>query len=437
MNDSSTVLVVEDDAAMRDLLTDELKDARYRIVSAADGHEAMEQLDRHAIDAVVTDLMMPGLNGDALLDQVRVRHPRLPVIIITAFGTIDTAVRAVKAGAFHFLPKPFRMAELAATLESALTRERESSEMDRLARDADAAWHGVIAAGAAMRRIREMVEKAATADTPVLLTGESGTGKELLARAMHRANRRHSGRFIAVNCSSIPEPMLDKLLFGPDGFFVEAAGGTIFLDEIGELSPALQVRLLRQLEARDAAAAGDTTTRSHDVRVVTASETRLADKVEAGAFRQDLYYRLSVIAIIVPPLRERDGEFLPLVTHFLKKHGERLERSGVTISPEALEVMRRHAWPGNVRELENVIERALVLGHDTSIGIADLPEGLLTPAGAREVVPPLQSVALVEREHILRTLRAVAGNKAAAARLLGFDRKTLYRKLKQYDIRHG
>jgi DNA-binding NtrC family response regulator len=448
MKGAPRILVVEDDAAMRDLLADELRDAGFTIVTAADGHEALEQLERHEVHAVVTDLQMPGLTGDKLLEEIRTRDVRLPVVIITAFGTIDTAVRTIKAGAFHFLPKPFPMDQLVATLEEALNRSREAGEMERLSLD-DGSEGGIIAAGPAMRRVMDMVRRAASADTPVLLQGDSGTGKELVARALHGGNPARTGRFLAVNCSAIPENLIESLLFGHrrgsftdarddrPGLFQDAAGGTIFLDEVGDMPMSLQGKLLRVLQEKEVTPVGATTPVPVDVRVVAATHRDLAQRVKEGAFREDLFYRLNVIVVRIPPLRERAEDFLPLIAHFLRKHGERLGKPEAAVAPEAIEVMRRHAWPGNVRELENVVERALVLGRGSRIEMVDLPEALLKPADDRESLPPLQSVALVEREHILKTLRAVAGNKAAAARLLGLDRKTLYRKLKQYHIQQG
>jgi DNA-binding NtrC family response regulator len=445
----ATILVGEDDEAMRELLEVELRDARYQVVTSAGGAEALTQIERHAVDAVVTDLQMPGMTGDQLLKELRVKRPGVPVVIITAFGTIDTAVRTMKAGAYHFVPKPFRMEQLLLTLDAALTERREAQDLERMTREATDDDTAVVARCPAMQRTLDLVSRAATADTPVLLLGESGTGKELLARALHSRNAGRKGRFIAVNCSAIPENLMESQLFGHrrgsftdaredrPGLFQEANGGTIFLDEVGDMPVLLQAKLLRVLQEKEVHPLGAAAPVTVDVRVIAATHHDLAAAVREGRFRQDLYYRLNVIAIQIPPLRERSEDILPLIAHFLHKHGLRRGRSDVVLAPAALEIMRNHSWPGNVRELENVIERALVLGGDRVIGVEDLPDSLLgVSQNAEGVDVNLMPVALVEREHILKTLRAVAGNKAAAARLLGLDRKTLYRKLKIYQIKH-
>jgi DNA-binding NtrC family response regulator len=444
MSDRQTVLVVEDDAAMRELLEDELKDAGYAVVTAAEGNEALAQIARHRVDAVVSDLKMPGLQGRDLLDQVRLRDPSIPVVIITAFGSIDTAVDAIKAGAFHFVSKPFHTEQLLATLDDALrTRSHQRQLSDHLA---SASRSGIVAEGQGMRKILDLVRRAAAADSPVLLAGESGTGKELLARFLHTENRSRKGKFVAVNCSAIPENLLESQLFGHRrgsftdaredriGLFLEAEGGTLFLDEIGDMPLPLQGKLLRVLQEKEVLPLGASTPIRTDVRVIAASNRNLETLAAEGRFRSDLFYRLSVIVIRIPPLRERREDLIPLMAHFLRKHGERLGKADVRIGPEALDAMMAYSWPGNVRELENAVERALVLGQKPVIGLEDLPESLWSAPPIVEENTGMTSVAHVEREHILKTLRAVAGNKAAAARLLGVDRKTLYRKLKAYRI---
>jgi DNA-binding NtrC family response regulator len=440
------VLVVEDDDAMRDLLEEELRESSYDVLTAADGPEALAQLERHPVDIVVTDLQMPGMTGHELLHEVRIRRPGTPVVIITAFGTIDTAVQAIKSGAFHFVPKPFRMEQLLATLGTALSQRHEARELERLSAETGEWNSDVVAHGSPMKRTLDIVSRAAAADTPVLLLGESGTGKELLARALHQGNPTRTGRFVAVNCSAIPEHLMESQLFGHRrgaftdaredhrGLFQEAQGGSIFLDEIGDMPVLLQAKLLRVLQEREVHPVGAAAPVKIDVRVIAATHHDLAAAVQEGRFRQDLYYRLNVIAIPIPPLRNRPEDLLPLIAHFLGKHGPRLGRTNPTVSAEVLDKLRQHDWPGNVRELENVIERALVLGQGSVIGLEDLPDSLFRtqPQSSGQSLLP---VAQVEREHILRTLRAVAGNKAAAARLLGLDRKTLYRKLKIYQIK--
>ena len=297
-----------------------------------------------------------------------------------------------------------------------------------------------------MQEVVSLIERAARRDTPILLSGESGTGKELLARAIHKKSPRAQGPFVAVNCSAIPETLLESELFGyrrgaftdaradQRGFFQSADHGTLFLDEIGDMAAPLQAKLLRVLQGKEVQPLGAPAPVTVDVRVVTATHQNLDVLVREGRFRQDLLYRINVVEVVVPPLRDRPEDFAPLVAHLLDKLGTRLERPGCTISPEAMAILTQYPWPGNVRELENVIERALVLGASDSIGIDDLPERLrrLTEPSSRDGAE--RRLVDVEREHIRRTLEAAAGNKAAAARSLGVNRKTLYRKLQQHHI---
>jgi len=436
------ILVVEDDAEMRLLLEDELQAAGYIVDQAADGGEALARLRGGDYDAIVTDLVMPGIKGDELLARVREWDPGLPVVIMTAFGSIESAVDSMRGGAYHYLTKPFRVEALIDTVRAALQERALRRTGDPAV---DESPPGLVAESAGMRRVLEMLRRAAVADTPVLIRGESGTGKELLARALHDGSGRRGHAFVAVNCSAIPDTLLESQLFGyrrgaftdaredRPGLFQQAHQGTMFLDEIGDMPLALQSKLLRVLQEREIQPLGATTPEPVDVRVVAATHRDLEAACAAGAFREDLYYRLNVIPVEVPPLRERPDDLVPLIGHFLEKHGRRLGRADVTVSREALDLMRGYAWPGNVRELENAIERALVLGQDDRIGPEDLPPALkkrpVTPAPDE-----VRSLSEVEREQILRALRSVRGNKTAAARLLGLDRKTLYRKLDLYQI---
>jgi transcriptional regulator with PAS, ATPase and Fis domain len=304
----------------------------------------------------------------------------------------------------------------------------------------------ILAESQAMRNALDLIDRAATCDTPVLILGESGTGKELLARALHRTSPRADGPFIAVNCSAIPETLLESELFGHrkgaftdahqdrPGLFQTAEGGTIFLDEIGDMAPALQGKLLRVLQEKEVQPLGGMAPVPIDVRIVTATHRDLMRLVESDRFREDLMYRINVIEVHVPPLRERPDDLLPLVDHFLDKHGRLLGKCGSTVSKEAMAALRRHRWPGNVRELENVIERALVLGDSNVVDLGDLPQRLRDQPSRDSSAARGRRLADVEREHIIRTLREAAGNKAAAARVLGLDRKTLYRKLTLHHI---
>jgi len=451
------VLVVEDDDAMRALLAEEIGAAGHVVAASSGGAQALAHLETHPVDVVVTDLEMPGMRGNELLTRIREREPDLPVVIITAFGSIESAVEIVKAGAFHYVAKPFRMDQLVTTIENAL-RERRLRLENAALRTVVARPAPLVAESPAMRRVLELVDRAAAAaDTPVLFLGESGTGKELLTRALHERSRRAHGPFMALNCSAIPETLLESQLFGHRrgaftdaredrrGLFQEDDGGTLFLDEIGDMSLPLQAKLLRVLEEDEVRPLGATASVRVDVRVVAATHRDLDALIAAGRFRQDLFSRLNVITVRIPPLRDRPEDLEPLVRALVEKHRRRLGRAACVIAPEAMELLHRHRWPGNVRELENALERALVLGRDDVIGPHDLPESLTTttsrlatPGGGASpgdlATAPDRPLEAVEREHILATLRGVRGNKAAAARILGVDRKTLYRKLGAYGI---
>ena len=448
MTPPGRILVVEDDDEMRRLLEEELTEAGHKVVTSGSGSAALECLEHGPVDLVVTDLMMPGLKGDELLAKIRTRKSNLPVIIITAFGSVDSAVAAVKAGAYHYLVKPFSMEQLRVTVENALRERSLWNEVLQLREALGEGNPGVVAESSAMREVLDLILRASGADTPVLLLGESGTGKEILARLLHSQSRRSEGPFMAVNCSAIPEALLESQLFGHRrgaftdaredrrGLFQEAQGGTLFLDEIGDMPVALQAKILRALQEKEIHPLGAPAPLKVDARIVAATHRKLESLIETGRFRQDLYYRLNVIAVPIPPLRDRPDDILPLAVHLLAKHGRRLGRSSCTLSPEAIDALRRYSWPGNVRELENAIERALVLGRDDVIWLHDLPDALsMAPSSGEVSDGAARPLAEVEREHILKTLGAVRWNKTAAARLLGLDRKTLHRKLGAYGIR--
>jgi DNA-binding NtrC family response regulator len=442
------VLVVEDDDAMRELLADELQAAGYEVVAAGNGAQALARLQRDPVDVVVTDLMMPGMKGNEVLERIRQWDPVMPVVIMTAFGSIESAVESMRAGAYHYVTKPFKMEELVETVGAAVLERRLRAAHERDPSDTHWTSRGIVAESPAMRRALAMIERAAVADTPVLIRGESGTGKELLARALHTTGPRSTRPFVPVNCSAIPETLLESQLFGHrrgaftdaredhTGLFQQADGGTIFLDDIGDMAVAVQSKLLRVLQEREIHPLGAPAPVRVDVRVVAATHRDLEAMCAAGQFRDDLYYRLNVIGVRVPPLRERPGDLVPLIAHFLEKHGARLGRRNVSVGREAIDVMRSSAWPGNVRELENVIERALVLGTSDSIGREDLPESLTT-RHAGTSPDEVRALSEVERDEIVRALRSVNGNKSAAARLLGLDRKTLYRKLDLYGLKEA
>ena len=442
----ATILLVEDDREMRLLLEDELRAAGYAVVSAASAGEALERLSHHPVDIVVTDLVMSGMKGDELLVRVRAGYPGIPVVIMTAFGSIESAVEAMRLGAYHYVTKPFHMDVLLGTVRAALDERRLRHAVQDGAADPPVVIEAFVAESVPMKRLLARLSRAAAADSPVLIRGESGTGKERVARALHGGSPRHQGPFVPVNCSAIPETLLESLLFGHRrgaftdaredraGLFQQADGGTLFLDEIGDMAPSLQAKLLRVLQEGEVHPLGGAAPVRVDVRVVSATHRDLERMCATGGFRSDLYYRLNVIPLVIPPLRERPEDLVPLVTHLLATHGARLGRTGVTVSREAMESLRTRSWPGNVRELENAIERALVLGEGDVLRPEDFTDpGLPPPAAAEE--SEIRSLSVVEREQIVRALRAVKGNKAAAARLLGLDRKTLYRKIELYELK--
>lgn len=438
-----TILIVEDDVEMRRLLEDELESAGYSVTTAESADEALVILPRASIDAVVTDVVMPGMKGDELLTRIRALDPRMPVVIMTAFGGVESAVKAMRAGAYHYVTKPFRMDVLLDTLSAALA-ERELRDAARNLQDLGRRPGGIIAESAAMKRLLVLVGRAASVDSPVMIRGESGTGKELIANALHEMGSRRAQRFVPVNCSAIPEHLLESLLFGHrrgaftdaredrPGLFQIADHGTLFLDEVGDMPQPLQSKLLRTLQESQIQPLGAPAPVSVDVRVVAATHRDLEAMCAAGQFRQDLYYRLNVIPLTIPPLRERPDDLIPLVAHLLANLGARFGRENLTLSREAMALLRQHRWPGNVRELENALERAVVMSDGDLIGPEDVQDTLRISAPASE--QEVRSLSEVEREAIVRALQSSRGNKAAAARLLGLDRKTLYRKIELYDL---
>jgi DNA-binding NtrC family response regulator len=432
------ILLAEDDRELRAFLTELLSDAGYEVAAFATADPAVRELAAGApADLVVTDLIMPGRRGQDLLRETRTARPELNVIVITAFGSIDSAIELVKEGAYDYLTKPFGTDEFLHTVERALAESRVRREAVALARTAATPPAGFIGASRPMQEVYRLIERAARSPHTVLVTGESGTGKELVARALHAASGRAA--FVAVNCAAFPENLLESELFGHEkgaftgairekpGLFEAAHRGSLFLDEIAELPAALQPKLLRALEHGEIRRVGATRPRSVDVRLVAATNRELEQEVRDGRFREDLFWRLNVLHIHLPPLRERTADIPPIVHHFL---------AGRPITAEALGLLSAYPWPGNVRELRNAIERATTLATLDEIRPADLPPriqdagrtaGLVADATRRQA-----TLRDLEREYILEILRQVGGNKSRAADILGLDRKTLYRKLDEY-----
>ena len=432
------VLLVEDDRELRLFLEEILGEAGYRVTACPSADRALGHLAGEGDpDVVVTDLILPGMRGHDLLREVRRIRPELHVVVITAFGAIDSAIELVKAGAFDYLTKPFGTDEFLLTLDRALEDSRPRRERARATRAVVDAPPGFIGGSRAMQELFRLIQRAAPSTFPALITGESGTGKELVARALHAGSRRDP--FVVVNCAALPEHLLESELFGHEkgafsgadrenpGLFQAADGGTLFLDEVGELPTPLQPKLLRALENGEVRPVGSTRSRTVDVRVVTATNRNLEQEVEEGRFRADLFWRLNVVHLHVPALRERPAD-IPLLAEFFL--GQR------AITPEAMAVLTAYPWPGNARELRNALERAATLSATEVIGVEDLPPrvretgraaALLGEASRREL-----SLRELERAYILQVLQQVGGNKSRAAEILELDRKTLYRKLEEW-----
>ncbi|HEY4187290.1 MAG TPA: sigma-54 dependent transcriptional regulator [Polyangia bacterium] len=448
------VLVVEDDAAMSEMLREALDDGGYDVEVAGGGRAGVERIRQGGIDLVVSDVKMPDLDGLDLLREIKAVEPSPHVITITAFGSIDTAIRAVKLGAFDYITKPFEIDQLLLSVDKALSERALRSEVARL-RDEVGRSYGfdnIIGRSPSMQEIFGMVRRLAGSTTSVLVTGDSGTGKELIARSLHFTSPRRHRPFVPINCAAIPDALLESELFGykrgaftdartdKAGIFLEAEGGTIFLDEIAELSPALQAKLLRVLQDREIRPLGGSRSEKIDVRVIAATNRDLDPRLREGSFREDLYYRLNVIHIHLPPLRERTEDILALAEHFLEAATVRTGKTVRELGAAVKKALLGYHWPGNVRELENVIERAVALAEGDVIGMDDLPGSVRerrrtdTLGGALARGMTLEAL---ERSYIERVVLAEGGNKTRAAQKLGLDRKTLYRKLEEYAARGG
>jgi DNA-binding NtrC family response regulator len=442
---TATVLVVDDDASMRDAVAEVLSVNGYRAEPCADAADALERLQDHAVDAVITDLRMPGMKGEALLAEVRHAFPAVPVIAITAFGSVPDAMAVVRAGASDYLEKPFKTQALLDSLGRALRDSEPRREQARLVREQGEHVEGIVGSGPAMRALFGRIARVALSPAPVLITGESGTGKELVTHAVHRASGRRA--LLAVNCGAIPDQLLESELFGhvkgaftgataeKQGLFHAADGGTLFLDEIGEMPLALQPKLLRAIETGEVRRVGDVQARKLEVRIVAATHRDLAVEVEEGRFREDLYWRLRVLHLEVPPLRERASDIPLLIDAFLRRAG-RPEVRGKRLSPEAVALLCEYSWPGNVRELLNTLESMVVFSPADEIGVEQLPAEIQRATGNRRVIRSAAerglSLAELERDYIFEVLQRAGGNKSRAAEILGIPRRTLYRRLDEY-----
>jgi len=452
------LLLVDDEAALRQAIAERLADHGFVVEQASNGEDALARLADFAYDIIITDLRLPGVDGRAVLQSALDRYPEIIAIIITGFGTVKDAVNAIKQGAADFITKPFQFDALLHVVNSALEQRRLRSENAYLRSQLEARYRidGLIGRSRVMRDLFQLLETVAATSSTVLITGETGTGKELAARAIHHNSPRRANRFVAINCSAIPETLLEAELFGhARGAFTGAIGTrqgrleqahkrTLFLDEVGTMSPALQAKLLRVLQEREFERVGDAHTIKIDVRIIAATHSDLAKMVAEGTFREDLFYRLNVIPVQLPALRERREDVPLLVQHFLQKLGaEQVPPRHVTVSQDALRRLMAYAWPGNVRQLENVVERALAFSHGrTQIDVQDLGAEIQNLPASPEGSPtwfPDEGIDLeryiegVELTLIKRSLERTQGNKVQAARLLNLKRTTLIEKLKRLE----
>jgi two-component system response regulator AtoC len=450
------ILIVDDDTALCELLAEGLAPHGFDCTWLTSSAAALARMQSEEFDVLVSDINLPAMNGLELCARIGENRPDLPVIVITAFGNFDTAVAAIRAGAYDFITKPFDVDVVALSLGRAVRHRRLREEVRRL-RQAVSGLQGfeeVVGSSPAMGAVYDLLARLADSEATVLVTGESGTGKEIVARALHRRSRRKQGPFVAVNCAAMPEALLESELFGHVkgaftdarasrlGLLAQSNGGTLFLDEIGDMPLALQPKILRALEDRVIRPVGGEQEVRFDARIVTASHRDLETLVEEGRFREDLYYRINVVHVALPALRARGGDILQLAQVFLERFATQSAKQVRSISSAAAEKLLVYPWPGNVRELRNTMERAVALTRYETIAVEDLPDKIKHYQGSHVIVAsddPSELVPLeeVERRYILRVMEAVSGNKTLASRVLALDRKTLYRKLEQFAGKTG
>ncbi|MFH1035332.1 MAG: sigma-54 dependent transcriptional regulator [Pseudomonadota bacterium] len=444
------ILIVEDDAVARRNLQHILeKGGEYQIETAGGGAEALQKLARGSYDLVMTDLRMEKVDGMAVLAEVRSRHPETEVIMLTAYASVDSAIEAMKLGAFHYIAKPYKIDEVRAQVAHALEKTRLKEELQQLRRDLKAreGLGLILGNNANIQKMVRTLKQIAPTECNVLITGETGTGKEVFARAVHFASPRAEARFMAFNCGALTEDLLASELFGHErgaftgavtskrGLFEAAEGGTIFLDEIGDMPTPMQVKLLRVIQEKVVLRVGGTEPVPVDVRIVAATHQDLKKLVEEGRFRSDLFYRLNVVSLNVPPLRERQDDVPLLATHFLQKYATQQNKNIRGISPEMMRILGGYQFPGNVRELENVIERAVALSTGDMLEVGDLPDDLKEPSlGGALPEGNLPTLEEKERQYVLWVLAQTRGNRTKAAEILGVDRVSLWRKLKRYGL---
>ena len=442
----STLLIVEDEDIMRGILAQLMTEAGFRVLEAATAEEAIDLFAAESPALTITDIELGGMNGIELLDRIKQLDSEAMVIMITAYSSVDTAIAALRKGAYDYITKPFINEDILQTARNALRQRDLFRENRYLRRELQQRYHfeNIIGRSDALTAIFRLVEKIANTTSSVLIQGESGTGKELIARAIHYGSARADAPFVAINCAALPESLLESELFGyvkgaftgansnKTGLFKTADGGTLFLDEISEMPASLQVKLLRALQEREFLPLGSTRPVSFDARLIAATNRNLEEEIAGARFREDLYYRLSVFSLTLPPLRERREDIPLLIRFFVEKYCRLLNVPPKTVSEEAMQAMINYEWRGNVRELQNAIERSVTLS-DERIERSHLPQKVLESSPAPlDRTDQLLTLDELERRHILGTLQRVADDKAAAAALLGIDLSTLYRKLKRY-----
>jgi len=449
------ILIIDDEESFRHMLSVILKKERYDVETASNGEEGLQKIAVSPFDQILCDIRMPHMDGIEFLSKAQKAGMDAPIIMMSAYGTVDTAIEAMKLGAYDYISKPFKPDEIILTLKKAEERERLRKENELLRKEVEREYSfaNIVSKNEKMQKIFEVIKKVAQYKSTILITGESGTGKELVAKALHYNSDRSQKPFIPVNCGAIPENLLESELFGhakgaftdairtKKGLFEEADGGTLFLDEIGELPFQLQVKLLRVLQDGEIRRVGESKSIQIDVRIVTATVKELVREVNEGRFREDLFYRLNVLPIHIPPLRERKEDIPLLIDHFIKKYSQSMSKSVVGISPKALEAMMNYNWNGNVRELENTIERAIVLADGDHVELENLPieiqdfhDGVqLTPLGEEEYSIKKAS-RFLEMNLIKKALKKTKGNHTQAAKLLEISHRALLYKIKDYEI---
>ncbi len=456
---SATIVVVDDDAVARDLLAEALKKEGYGVEAFGSGEEAIARGRQGKVDLVLTDIRMGAVDGLTVLREFKRMNPETAIVVLTAFGSLEGAIEAIKQGAYDYLAKPFKKEEIKLVVQRSLEHCRLVRENARFREELKGKdeWSPLVGSSPAMLEVYKLVARVSEGKSTVLLQGESGTGKELIARAVHANSPRREKPFIPVNCGALPDTLLESEMFGHEkgaftgavgmkaGLFEAANGGTLFLDEIGELGQALQVKLLRVMQDQEVRRVGGTGSMKVDVRIIAATNRDLEQQVKEGKFRDDLFYRLNVVRITLPSLKERHEDIPMLAHHFLQKFSGGASRSVRGFHPDTLELLRRYRWPGNVRELENAIERAVSLSHGPLLTPEDMPAAIrqsATPGEAKaDTGETMDEVCLtleeVEKRHLVRVLKETKGNKVKAAKILGIDRRTLYRMAERFGLDLG